>query len=272
MEMPPGPRGAEGAGSFSPNNVGLLLDDQGHVLVPLYVEREAIADQPIRLAGPGGELTTAKFVGSDQQTNLTVLKLDQPKSHRQAEGKPVRLSRRKIEDGALVLYVATGDGSGRLGLWNGGTAGANQAPIPRDFGIVVGIEGEVLGISRHGQFLGGSACHLIADQIIRHGSVKRATLGVIITQLGDDDVVRRQQPAALGDRPAVRVDQVINGSPADKAGLRPGDLLLALAGDPDAVKDIPTIAASIAARSGKTPLRVLRGDKVLDVTVDLEQK
>jgi S1-C subfamily serine protease len=76
----------------------------------------------------------------------------------------------------------------------------------------------------------------------------------------------------LGDRPAVRVNQVIKGSPADKAGVREGDLLLALAGDADAVKNVPTIAAAIAARSGQTPLRVLRGAEVIEVTVDLQQK
>jgi S1-C subfamily serine protease len=286
MEMPPKAAGANNAG-FSPNNVGLLLDEQGHVLVPLYVERNELADQPIRLTSPGGELTTARFVGSDQQTNLTVLKLgtrEAPKpaaapggvpprdAQHAAAGKPLRLSTRKIEDGALVLYVATGDGSGRLGLWNGGTGGVSQAPTPRDFGIVVGIDGEVLGISRYGQFLSGSACQLIVNHLIRYGAVKRATLGVILAELEKDDALRQQQPSLLGDRPAVRVNQVMKGSPADKAGLRQGDLLLALAGDPDAVKNVPTIAAAIAAKNGQTPLRVLRGAEVIEVTVDLQQK
>jgi S1-C subfamily serine protease len=281
MEMPRNPRAGNNAG-FAPNNVGLLLDEQGHVLVPLYVEREELADQPIRLTRPDGELTTARFVGSDQQTNLTVLKLGKgPASRPSARpsatpdpqpGKPVRLSTRKLEDGALVLYVATGDGSGRLGLWNGGTGGVSQVPTPRDFGIVVGIDGEVLGISRYGQFLSGSACQLIVNHLIRYGAVKRATLGVILAELEKDDALRQQQPSLLGDRPAVRVNQVMKGSPADKAGLRQGDLLLALAGDPDAVKNVPTIAASIAAKNGPTPLRVLRGGEVIEVTVDLQQK
>lgn len=280
MEMPRNPQIPVNAG-FAPNNVGLLLDEQGHVLVPLFVEREALADQPIRLTGPDGELTNARFVGSDQQTNLTVLKLGataapgvaaarDPK--RQPAGKPVRLSTRKVEDGALVLYIATGDGSGRLGLWNGGAGGVSEVPTPRDFGIVVGIDGQVLGISRYGQFLSGSACQLIVNHLIRYGSVKRATLGVILGELEKDHPLRRQQPLLLGDRPAVRVNQVMKGSPADKAGLREGDLLLALAGDPDAVKNVPTIAAAIAARDGQTPLRVLRKGEVIEVTVDLQQK
>ena len=156
------------------------------------------------------------WVGSDQQTNLTVLKLataeapkpaaapepaaaprgvPTPSGQHAAAGKPLRLSTRRIEDGALVLYVATGDGSGRLGLWNGGTGGVSQAPTPRDFGIVVGIDGEVLGISRYGQFLSGSACQLIVNHLIRYGAVKRATLGVILAELEKDDPLRRSTVA-----------------------------------------------------------------------------
>ena len=45
------------------------------------------------------------------------------------------------------------DGAGRLAVWN------NNA---RDYGVVVGVDGQVLGIARYGQFLSGSACRLIA--------------------------------------------------------------------------------------------------------------
>ena len=272
-----------------PNNLGLVLDDQGHVLVPLYVERESAGERPIRLVGPDGEAVEARYVGSDQQTNLTVLQLPRPAAKSvgravkagkddtgEADGKrieakgaaaparpafkPVRLSRSKPAEGALVLYLSPTDGSGRLGIWNANT---------RDYGVVVGVDGQVLGIARYGQFLSGSACQLIADQIIRHGTVKRATLGVIITQIDKDDPLRQQQPL-LGERPAVRVDQVFKASPAEKGGLRQGDVILALAGE--SVSDIPSVAAAIAARSGKTELQVLREGQAIDVTVDLEPK
>jgi S1-C subfamily serine protease len=264
-----------------PNNLGLVLDEQGHVLVPLYVERESAGERPIRLVGPDGEAVEARYVGSDQQTNLTVLQLPRPadKSAGRAvkavaapadDGKkaaparpafkPVRLSRARPAEGTLVLYLSPTDGSGRLGIWNANT---------RDYGVVVGVDGQVLGIARYGQFLSGSACQLIADQIIRHGTVKRATLGVIITQIEKDDPLRQQQPL-LGERPAVRVDQVFKASPAEKGGLRQGDVILALAGE--SVSDIPSVAAAIAARSGKTELQVLRDGHAIDVTVDLEPK
>jgi hypothetical protein len=239
---------------FTPNTVGMLLDDAGHILVPLYVEREAVGDGTVRLAWQSGEVVDAKFIGSDRQTNLTLLQV------KKTEGKPVRLAAERPTDGSLVLSLAPGDASGRLALWNGGQ---------QEFGIIFTTDGRAAGIARYGQFLSGSACRLIADQLVRFGAVRRATLGVIITEIRKDDPLREQLPV-LGTRTAMRVDEVIPGSTADKAGLKQGDLVLALAGE--AVSDIPSLAAAIAARSGETELQVLRGTEILKITVDLQQQ
>jgi hypothetical protein len=249
---PPAPP-SKAADDFSPDHIGVLLDDAGHLLVPLWVEPEAAAARPVRLRGPDGEVTAARFVGSDRQTNLTVLQLPRP------GGTPVRLGGDAPREGSLVLLVSPADASGRLGLWTGG----------RDTGVVFSIDGGCAGVARPGQFLSGRACRLIAEQIIRHGSVKRATLGVIITEIRRDDPLRRRSPL-LGDRTAVRVDQVMPGSAAERAGLRPGDLLVALAGE--AVNDIPSLAAAIAACRGPTELQVVRGAEGVTVTVDLRQR
>ena len=92
---------------------------------------------------------------------------------------------------------------------------------------------------------------------------------MIISEIRKDDPLREQQPV-LGTRTAMRIDEVILNSAADKAGLKPGDLLLALAGE--AVSDIPSFAAAIASRSGAMELQVLRGGEVVKVTVDLQQQ
>jgi small nuclear ribonucleoprotein (snRNP)-like protein len=239
---------------FTPNTVGMLLDEAGHILVPLYVEREAVGDGVVRVAWQDGEVVDAKFIGSDRQTNLTLLQV------KKTDGKPVRLAAERPADGSLVLSLAPGDASGRLALWNGGQ---------QEYGIIFTTDGRAAGIARYGQFLGGSACRLIADQLVRFGSVRRATLGVIITEIRKDDPLREQLPV-LGARTAMRVDEVIPGSTAEKAGLKQGDLVLALAGE--AVSDIPSLAAAIAARSGETELQVLRGTEIIKITVDLQQQ
>jgi len=240
--------------TFNPNTIGLLLDEDGYVLVPSYVERETVGDQSVRLAGPDGPVLAAKFVGSDRQTGLTLLRVEKP------QGKPVKLGENRPPGGSLVLCLAPGDGSGRLGLWTDGA---------QEYGIIIDTDGAVSGIARYGQFLSGSACKLIARQLMQYGAVRRATLGVLITEIRQDDPLRRQQ-AVVGNRTAMRIDQVIQGSAADRAGLKQGDLLLALAGE--AVSDIPSFAAAIAARSGQTQLQVLRAERVLKITVNLEQQ
>lgn len=238
---------------FAPTHIGLLLDDQGHVLVPLCVEAETMGDAPVKVSGPDGVLALARFVGSDRPTNLTLLQIDKP------SGAPVKLGTSKPEPGSLVLCLASDDGSGRLRMW---TDGAD------DNGIILSTDGQVAGIARFGQFLTGSACKLIARKLMRDGAVKRPTLGVLITEIRQDDPLRRQKPV-LGMGSAMRVDQVMPGSAAERAGLRAGDLVLSVGGEP--VGDIPSFAAAIASGNADTRLQVLRGDKNLQLTVDLRQ-
>ena len=257
--VPPPADATESVGAappaFAPNNLALVLDEQGHVLVPVYLEPEAAKDQPLRVGAPDGKVIDAAYVGADKQTNITVLKLTSP------TGVPVPLGvEDRPADGALVLLVAPLDGAARLAVWTGGA---------RDDGVVFTTDGRCAGVARFGQFLSGRACRLIGEQIIRHGSVRRATLGVIITVLPKDDPA---VPTALaaGARSAMRIDQVISGSAAEGAGIRVGDLVLSLAGQP--ISDIPTLAAAIAAREGPTDIQLLRGGKPLRVTVDLRPK
>lgn len=240
---------------FEPNNVALVLDEKGHLLVPLFLERDAVGGAPLPVTDSDGNHFDADFVGSDRQTNLTVLKLNTP------AGTPVQMDGQdRPAEGSLALLFTPLDGAARLQLWTA----AN-----RDYGVVFTVGGDCAGVARFGRFLSGRACRLIAEQIIRHGSVPRATLGAIITEIARTDPSRREMPA-LGSRPAVRVDQVMPGSAAEKAGLEVGDVLLALAGQ--SVGDIPALAAAIAARDGPTEFRVLRGGRELSVEVDLRRK
>lgn len=244
--------------AFTPNNIGLVLDDNGYILVPTFIEREAVGDQPIKLAF-GETSLDATFVGSDQQTSLTVLRLANRPVKKELPAPPVKLTANRLTEGSLVVMLSPADGAARLTVWNGGS---------KDAGVVVTLDGQIAGIARFGQFLTAPACQLIADQIIRHGAVRRATLGVIISQVEYADPIRQQVPD-LADKPAMRVDQVMKGSLAEKAGLRQGDLILAIAGEP--VHDIPSLSAGIAARTGPTELRVMREGKVVALQVELVQ-
>jgi S1-C subfamily serine protease len=232
---------------------GILMDNDGHVVVPLYVEREVVGKISLRVLMGDGKLTTAKFVGSDRKTNLTVLQLEN------RTGQPVALARSRPDDGVLTLVIAS-DGGARLVVWT------NLHPEP---GLIVMPDGSVAGFGFNGQFLGAAASKPIVDQIIATGEVHRAVLGVKVREIRKDDVLRQHVPA-LGNRSAIRVEEVDGDSAAARGGLRVGDLILTVAGQP--VGDAPTFAAVIATRDGQTALQVLRGSDQLELTVDLQPK
>ena len=109
----------------------------------------------------------------------------------------------------------------------------------------------------------------IAQQIIRTGQVQRAFLGVRIGEVHPDDPVRHNHPK-LADRPAVRIELVLPNSAAERAGLKPDDLVLEMAGEP--VGELATFASKLASRSGLTPLRLLRGHEETTIEVELIPK
>ena len=224
--------------------IGVLIDAKGHVLVPMYIEGGAIGGEPLRISTGSGQVATATFVGSDRQTNLTVLKLTEP------IGRPVRVAGGRPADGSLVMVLSPGGDAGRLSVWTGGQ---------QDRGIVVRMDGGVAGFARYGQFLCGVDAQPVIDQLVKHGRVRRATLGVLVEETETPD-----------GRRAMRLEKVMPDTPAQQVDLREGDFILSIGGAP--VSDLPSFAAAIAARDGETELEVLRGAKTFKVSVMLKQK
>lgn len=241
------------ASSFTPNNIGLLLDTQGHILVPICVEREAFDPQGVRCAVGPGQMATAHFVGSDRQTNITLLKLDKPL------GAPVKLTPGMPQEGTLTMFLAPNSGVGRLMIWT------NEL---KDWGVVVAMEGGVYGFARHGQFLSAAACKPAIDQLIKVGAVKRARLGLEVKWVQSDDP-SRETDAALGTQPAVRVNDVAADSPAASAGLKTGDLILRVNDQP--VGDPSSFAAALSDPAPKASVKFLRDGHEQTLTLDLPQ-
>ena len=73
----------------------------------------------------------------------------------------------------------------------------------------------------------------VMDQILQHGRVIRGWLGVVIQEVTPDIA------EAIGVREGIIIAQVIKGSPADRAGLKVGDIIVALNGKKmDSVRDL----------------------------------
>ncbi|MGD0464259.1 MAG: S1C family serine protease [Tepidisphaeraceae bacterium] len=236
---------------FSPNSIGIVLDDDNHLLIPRYVDEAACAF-PIPVAIGDGRYSTATFIASDRQTDLTLLKLHGVKT------RPAVISSGKIGPGALLLVMSLNPAANRLAVWEGWEP---------DVSALVNIDGTIAGFTKGGRFLSASACSPVVAELMDHGFVRRAILGVFVNRVSPDDPDRQRYPA-LGATPALRVQQVIPGSAAERAGLQQDDLLLSLGGQ--SVGDGPAFAAAIANRRGRTDIAILRNGQLREAIVELQ--
>ena len=189
----------------------------------------------------------AKIVGTDPKTDIAVIEVD-------AEGIDDIESRiAKLGDSDKVrvgqLAIAIGN---PYGLERTVTVGVVSA-LKRSIGItqyesyiqtdaainpgnsggpLINIHGEVIGINTaivaSGQGLGFAIpinlARWVMEQILEHGKVVRGWLGVVIQEITPDIA------EAIGVKEGILVAQVMKGSPADKAGLKVGDIIIALNG------------------------------------------
>ncbi|MDR7417207.1 MAG: trypsin-like peptidase domain-containing protein, partial [Armatimonadota bacterium] len=216
----------------------------GYVLTNSHVVRGADRIE-VRLVD-GRELT-ARVVGEDPHTDLAVLQLPQSGLPAAALGDSTRL-----RVGQLVIAIGNPLGfsatvtagvvsalgrtlrseTGRLienviqtdAALNPGNSGG---PLVNARGEVVGINTAVIAGSQGLCFaIPVNTAKWVAAQLIRYGRVRRAYLGIVAAAVPVDRglAVRHRLDAST----AVRVVEVQPGSAAERAGLRPGDLLVAL--------------------------------------------
>ena len=239
---------------FSPNVMGVVINSEGFALLPMYTSKEDVGNHALPVMLCNGTMTEARFVGSDEKSNITVVQVP----HNAV--RPLLPTTGPPAEGSLVMVMSMDPSATHLGVW---TRWANN------WGLVIrSTDGAIAGFSQHGHFLTENELLPLARQIIEHGAVNRPRLGVAIDDVPADDP-QRQMVVFLGDLPAIRIMYVFPNSPASRAGLRPGDLILSLG--KQSVGDHAGFAAAIAAAtSGPTELKILRQDQIISVTVDLE--
>jgi S1-C subfamily serine protease len=234
------------------NTSGLILDEDGHLVVPLFLDKEAAEQGPIVVYGAGGSSCAARFVASDSKMNLTVLKMEK------MIGRPARVDEKRPPLGSMVMIVTPNQSTARMAVWTGGV---------QEFGVVCGLDGKIDGFVRHGQFLNAPLWRPVVRQLIETGVVRRASLGVWVQEIPAG--VRPAVPG-LGGRSAIQVGPVAPGGAADRGGIKTGDYILSLGKKP--VDDVPSFAAAIADLDGKTELEILRDGQVRKVVVELKQE
>jgi serine protease Do len=283
LEMPERPRGerrATGQGS------GFILREDGYILTNNHVV-EGASKLTVTLAD-GRELD-ARVIGTDPQSDVAVIKVDAKDLPTLPTG-----NSDEVEVGEWVLAI--GSPFGLPGTVTSGivsATGRNSVGIAdyenfiqtdaainpgNSGGPLVNLKGEVVGIntaiaSRTGAYNGiGFAIPInmardICDQLIAGGSVSRGHLGIIIQKL----TPTLAQSFGVEISGGVLIGDVANGSPAEKAGLKPGDVIVEFAGKP--VKDLGAFRNSVAARDpgSKVEMSVLRDDERKTLTIQLGQ-
>lgn len=250
---------------------GVVLAQDGYVLTNAHVTR---GGGPLRARLSGTRVAAAQLVGADDRTDLAVVRVD-------ARDLPVLgLSERRLEVGELVLAIGNPLGFERSVTMGVVSALYRNLPAPRGGmleglvqtdasinpgnsggplldagGSVVGINTAMLPWARGiGFAIPAHTASWVASVLIHEGEVRRPFLG--IAARGED--LEPADAALAGRARAVRVLEVVEGSPAREAGLRKEDLLLA-AGDAPVLTLDDLQRVMVLAPGAEIAVDVLRG-------------
>ncbi len=283
LPRPDAPQPGRGSGS------GFIVSPDGYIVTNHHVVKDA---DRITVQLADDREFDAELVGSDPHTDLALLRVG-------AEDLPVVPlgDSDKLNVGEWVLAFGNPFGlsdtvtSGIVSATGRSTVGiadfenfiqTDAAINPGNSGgPLVNLDGEVVGIntaiiSRTGGNMGigfaipTNMAKQVIDQLIEKGSVTRAHLGVMIQELTAD----LAKNFGLDDNHGVLIGDVSDGSPAAAAGLKSGDIIVEIDGQP--VKDIGPFRNRIAmlAPGTNVTIKVWR-DKAwqhIDVTLGERQE
>ncbi len=266
---------------------GFIISPDGYILTNNHVVGEA---DTISVKLADGRKFKAKVIGKDPQSDVAVIKINAnnlpvlPLGNSDniqvgewviAIGNPFGLTQ------TVTVGVVSAKGRSRLGITDYEDYIQTDAAINpgNSGGPLINIHGEAIGInsaifSRSGGYMGiGFAIPInmakaVKDQLIKNGKVIRGWLGVIIQEL-DEDLAKS---FGLSKKEGVLIAEVAENSPAKKAGLKSGDIILKMNGQK--VYDIGELRNKIALTppGTKVTFDILREGKHKTVTVTIEEK
>jgi len=266
---------------------GVIVSPDGYILTNSHVVKDS-DDITVNLSDKRSY--KAKVVGADPESDIAVIKID-------AKGLPVAPlgDSSKLRVGEIVLAIGNPFGLNRT-VTSGIVSATGRTNVGiidyEDFiqtdaainpgnsgGPLVNIRGEVVGIntaiaSRSGGYQGigfaipSSSAKLIMDDLMKDGKVRRGLLGVNIQDLNES--LAKSFGKSTND--GALVSQVVEGSPAEKAGIKAGDIIVKLNGEP------VSGAAHLKNMVGKekpgsvAKLTIYRDKKTFDVNVNVGER
>lgn len=262
---------------------GVLVSPEGYILTNHHVISGA---DDIDVALSDGRKVKAQVIGSDPETDIAVLKIE-------AKQLPTPITLGKVESvhvGDVVLAIGNPFGvgqtvtSGIVSALGRDHVGINTFEnfIQTDAainpgnsgGALIDTRGNLIGIntaiySNNGGSMGiGFAIPInlakqVMESILANGSVTRGWIGVEPQNLSKE---LSESLGLPGNTSGVLLSGVLEGGPAARAGIKPGDVLVAVNGNP--IKDVRGLLNQIAQISpgNQAKLTVLRKGKELELT------
>jgi len=268
---------------------GFIIDDQGRILTNNHVVRDA---ESIKVTLNDGRTFKATTVGTDPATDVAVIKIEGSKLPVVPLGDSDKL---RIGDWAIAIGNPLGDlrGSVTVGIISAqGRSNLNifgGTPDYQDFiqtdasinfgnsgGPLCNIRGEAIGINTaintSGQGIGFAipinlAKH-VAEQLVAHGTVKRAMMGVTLANMTPEIA----EGFGLGDQQGVIIQSVYKDSPAEKAGLERNDVIVEMNGTPVIDRDKFRLKIADTPSGTRIKLGYLRDGKRKDTEVTLADR
>src|SRR5213595_731187 len=249
---------------------GVIATNEGHIITNNHVvtDRQGRPVDQIEVQLSDGRTMKARLVGADEQVDLAVLKIDEPGV------KPLKLADSDmVQPGDFVFAI--GNPLGFEETVTDGIISSKGRPSRSDAfadllqtnaainpgnsgGPLINLRGEVIGINTViASTTGGSqgvgfaipsnSVRTALESLLKQGRIIRGYLGIQSRPL--------QPGQGSADSEGVVVDDVLSGSPAEQAGLQPGDLIRKFDG-----RDVKNFRA----------LRTLVAEAPLDKQVELQ--
>ena len=264
-----------------------VIDAQGHLLTNAHVVERAGA---IRARLHDGTLLAAKLLGLDRACDVALLKVSPPAGTRLYAARLGDSDSLRVGEWVVALGNPFGLGvtvnagvvsarerkdlpPGKQGLW--GFLQTDVAVHPGNSGgPLVNVQGEVVGIATATDSRAGSIGFALPLRVamglvpqLKQGKVSRTWLGIY----ADRVTSARALEAKLKSPTGAYVSSVIHQGPADRAGLRSGDIMLSFDGQLIAsASDLPRLAA-LAGVGRQVQIKVWRAGKQLSFTLKTEK-
>ena len=267
---------------------GVIVSPAGYIITNNHVVESA---DEIEVALSDGKKLLAKVVGSDPETDLAILRVN-------AEGLPAitfgSLESLRVGDHVLAIGNPFGVGQtvtsgivsalGRSGLGINTFENFVQTDAAinpgNSGGALVDARGNLVGVntaiySRSGGSMGigfaipVSTAKMVMEQIIKSGAVTRGWIGVEAQEM----TPALAESFKLPDLRGAVIAGVLRNGPADKGGVKPGDVLMEIEGQPvDGRSLLNVVAALQPGNAAKMKLKRQGQDLELSVTVGRRPK